>query len=83
MIEDSVSESDDEEENDVSVGCIRVVNLGRIKPTATRAQRLWALVLTPTRELAVQVKEHLVAALKYTDIKASRSLILCSAVRVV
>ncbi|XP_013119538.2 ATP-dependent RNA helicase ddx24 [Stomoxys calcitrans] len=30
---------------------------------------LYALVLTPTRELAVQVKDHLVAAAKYTGIK--------------
>ncbi|KAF5307170.1 hypothetical protein FQR65_LT00686 [Abscondita terminalis] len=29
---------------------------------------LYALILTPTRELAVQVKNHLVAAAKYTDI---------------
>lgn len=30
---------------------------------------LYALVLTPTRELAVQVKDHLVSAAKYTDIR--------------
>lgn len=29
---------------------------------------LYALVLTPTRELAVQVKDHLVAAAKYTGL---------------
>lgn len=29
---------------------------------------LYALILTPTRELAVQVKNHLVAAAKYTGI---------------
>ncbi|XP_063218089.1 ATP-dependent RNA helicase DDX24 [Bacillus rossius redtenbacheri] len=33
--------------------------------------RLYALVLTPTRELAIQVKNHLVAAAKYTDIKVA------------
>lgn len=32
---------------------------------------LYALVLTPTRELAVQVKNHLEAAAKYTDIKVA------------
>lgn len=32
---------------------------------------LYALVLTPTRELAVQVKNHLVAAAKYTDIRVA------------
>lgn len=32
---------------------------------------LYALILTPTRELAVQVKDHLVAITKYTDIRVS------------
>ncbi|EDV35855.1 uncharacterized protein Dana_GF12675 [Drosophila ananassae] len=37
-----------------------------------RMQRpLYGLVLTPTRELAVQVKNHLVAAAKYTGIKVA------------
>ena len=30
---------------------------------------LYALVLTPTRELAIQVKEHIDNAAKYTGIK--------------
>ncbi|XP_041484197.1 ATP-dependent RNA helicase DDX24-like isoform X2 [Lytechinus variegatus] len=34
-------------------------------------QKLFGLVLTPTRELAVQVKNHLVAAAKMTDIKVA------------
>lgn len=32
---------------------------------------LYALVLTPTRELAVQVKDHLVTAAKYTGVKVA------------
>lgn len=32
---------------------------------------LYALVLTPTRELAVQVKDHLIAAAKYTGIRVA------------
>lgn len=36
-----------------------------------RHSPLFALVLTPTRELAVQVKNHLVAAAKYTDIRVA------------
>lgn len=32
---------------------------------------LYALILTPTRELAVQVRDHLVAAAKYTDIRVA------------
>ncbi|XP_037043946.1 ATP-dependent RNA helicase DDX24 [Bradysia coprophila] len=35
------------------------------------AKPLYALVLTPTRELAVQVKDHLVAVAKYTGIKVA------------
>lgn len=35
----------------------------------TSSKPLYALILTPTRELAVQVKDHLVAAAKYTDIR--------------
>lgn len=30
---------------------------------------LYALILTPTRELAIQIKNHLTRAAKYTDIK--------------
>ncbi|XP_034478106.1 ATP-dependent RNA helicase DDX24 [Drosophila innubila] len=37
----------------------------------SKRRPLYALVLTPTRELAVQVKNHLVAAAKYTDIRVA------------
>ena len=37
----------------------------------TKKGKLRALVLTPTRELAVQVKNHIEAIAKYTDIKAA------------
>ncbi|KAG8272341.1 ATP-dependent RNA helicase ddx24 [Homalodisca vitripennis] len=69
--EDSASESDQEDEDIDGLGCVRVINLGKADKTHQQrpAQKLWALILTPTRELAVQVKDHLVAALKYTDIK--------------
>lgn len=32
---------------------------------------LYALILTPTRELAVQIKDHLLTAAKYTDIQVA------------
>ncbi|XP_076341497.1 ATP-dependent RNA helicase DDX24 isoform X2 [Tachypleus tridentatus] len=32
---------------------------------------LWALVLTPTRELAIQVKKHLEAIMRFTDLKVT------------
>lgn len=47
-----------------------------VEPNHTQEERselvskpLYALILTPTRELAVQVKDHLVTAAKYTDIQ--------------
>lgn len=43
-----------------------------IEPTnAVDANPLYALILTPTRELAVQVKDHLVTAAKYTGIRVA------------
>ncbi|KAH8299767.1 hypothetical protein KR044_005778 [Drosophila immigrans] len=39
--------------------------------TSSKQSPLYALVLTPTRELAVQVKNHLVAAAKYTGIRVA------------
>lgn len=37
-------------------------------PEENSSKPLYALILTPTRELCVQVRDHLVAAAKYTDI---------------
>lgn len=46
------------------IGCVKAVNIDidhkyKIKP-------LYALILTPTRELAMQVKKQLVDVAKYT-----------------
>ncbi|XP_065831355.1 ATP-dependent RNA helicase DDX24-like isoform X2 [Oscarella lobularis] len=41
----------------------------RMKETAKDVRPLYALVLAPTRELALQVKKHLVAVAKYTSIQ--------------
>jgi len=38
-------------------------------PSSLKGDKLRALVLTPTRELAMQVHKHLVAAAKHTDIR--------------
>lgn len=54
---DIVEDDDDEDVEASSKG-------GHKKP-------LYALVLTPTRELAVQVKDHLISAAKYTGIKVT------------
>ncbi|KZC07676.1 ATP-dependent RNA helicase DDX24 [Dufourea novaeangliae] len=68
--DNSSSESDYEEidngdVNETNIGCVRVINNIEInKPQ----KPLYALILTPTRELAVQIKDHLTKAAKYTDI---------------
>ena len=41
----------------------------RKKSRVNKDKPLYALVLTPTRELAIQVKDHIDQAAKYTDIK--------------
>lgn len=70
--DESMSESDLENTEMDGIGCVRVINL---KPDDVeinnRRNKLWALVLTPTRELAIQIKNHLTAALKYIDLKVS------------
>ncbi len=43
--------------------------------------RLRALVLTPTRELALQVKDHIEAAAKYTPVKVGRKIPFCATFR--
>ncbi|XP_071448043.1 ATP-dependent RNA helicase DDX24 isoform X2 [Hetaerina americana] len=55
--------------------CVKVLENVDIPGSAKRSNisqpenRLWALVLAPTRELAIQVYRHLMAAGKYTGIK--------------
>jgi len=58
----------------VDTGCSQVVS--DVCPRNTKGypeSKLYALVLTPTRELAMQVHRHLTSAAKYTGIKVSRS----------
>lgn len=45
----------------------QILNDDMIEPT----HPLYAVILTPTRELAIQIKDHLSKAAKYTDIKVS------------
>lgn len=66
----------DEQEDNEKFGCVRVIENAEFdfdeaaeadgKPAASRSQPLLGLVLTPTRELAVQVKYHIDAVAKYT-----------------
>lgn len=65
---DAESEEEVEEHNELKkndIGCVKSVPLGLAKAK----KPLYALILTPTRELAVQVKNHLVAVCKYTGIR--------------
>ncbi|XP_029982150.1 ATP-dependent RNA helicase DDX24 [Sphaeramia orbicularis] len=74
--DDSIDEADE----DQTVGCVKVVDNAEFDfdPTAeaeekvpSQQQPLLGLVLTPTRELAVQVKHHIDAVAKFTDIKTA------------
>ena len=76
--------SDDETQN---TGCVKVVNnvifdfetdivegeqsSKHVSDIQLNRKKLQALVLTPTRELAIQVRDHLVAASKYAGIQVA------------
>ncbi|XP_048263891.1 ATP-dependent RNA helicase DDX24 isoform X2 [Bombus terrestris] len=73
--DNSSSESDYEEHieglNKNGIGCVRVINNVKMSKTQNYTKPLYALILTPTRELAIQIKDHLTKAIKYTDIKVA------------
>lgn len=62
----------DEEVNSGKLGCVQVIDNAEFDFEQTAEQQrpsgspLLGLVLTPTRELAVQVKHHIDAAAKFT-----------------
>ncbi|KYM89644.1 ATP-dependent RNA helicase DDX24 [Atta colombica] len=50
--------------------CVNIVNDKKLNDCHNiSTQPLYALILTPTRELAIQIKNHLTQAVKYTDVK--------------
>ncbi|XP_014207809.1 ATP-dependent RNA helicase DDX24 [Copidosoma floridanum] len=55
------------------IGLVKVIDNVSIEgfddDTPKPTKPLYALILTPTRELAIQIKDHLTKAAKYTDIK--------------
>lgn len=69
--EDSEEDSSDETYLDENgIGCVKVidnVDFGEVREVSDKP--LYALILTPTRELAIQIKNHLCKAAKYTDIR--------------
>ncbi|XP_049879854.1 uncharacterized protein LOC126376485 [Pectinophora gossypiella] len=67
MIEDEV------DENEQGIGCVKVIDNidmpGQV--TVKTGKPLYALILTPTRELAIQISRHLIAVAKYTGIRVA------------
>ncbi|CAK6957014.1 ATP-dependent RNA helicase DDX24 [Scomber scombrus] len=72
--------SAEEDDEDTRLGCVKVIENAEFdfdtaaekeKPAGGKNQPLLGLVLTPTRELAVQVKHHIDAVAKFTDIKTA------------
>ncbi|KAJ2938974.1 hypothetical protein O0L34_g17789 [Tuta absoluta] len=71
--EASGEELDKEEEideNEQGIGCVKVIdNIEMPTPAVRTGKPLYALILTPTRELAIQISGHLIAVAKYTGIR--------------
>nr|XP_009481664.1 PREDICTED: ATP-dependent RNA helicase DDX24 [Pelecanus crispus] len=73
-----VEDSGDEDDASFTTGCVKVLEnfeFGSTDETHTvgshKKRPLLGLVLTPTRELAVQVKHHIDAVAKFTGIKTA------------
>lgn len=69
--EDDISTGSNSENEDFvkSENCMKVVNNAKFDDCQSVSTKpLYALIITPTRELAVQIKNHLTQAAKYTDI---------------
>lgn len=66
--EDSAIEPEILELDENGLGCVSVVNLPPDSFTRVNNKKLWAVILVPTRELAMQVKNHIDDIAKYTDI---------------
>jgi len=59
-----------EELDENGLGCVAVVNLPSDKVVNT-SKKLWAVILAPTRELAMQIKKHIEDVAIYTGIKVA------------
>eukprot|EP00096_Caligus_rogercresseyi_P015054 TRINITY_DN7508_c0_g1_i1.p1 TRINITY_DN7508_c0_g1~~TRINITY_DN7508_c0_g1_i1.p1 ORF type:complete len:822 (+),score=214.37 TRINITY_DN7508_c0_g1_i1:25-2466(+) len=73
---DESNESDENEGEEMS--CVKVIDnadFGDLEngflPKKIKLGRLYAVILTPTRELAVQIKDHINQVAKYTGIKTA------------
>ncbi|CAH0760153.1 unnamed protein product [Diatraea saccharalis] len=74
-IDDESNEDNTEEinENEQGMGCVKVIDNVEIPGHVVikTGKLLYALILTPTRELAMQISRHLMAVAKYTGIKVA------------
>ncbi|KAJ2941225.1 hypothetical protein O0L34_g3420 [Tuta absoluta] len=71
-VEKSEASGEEEEidENEQGIGCVKVIdNIEMPTPAVRTGKPLYALILTPTRELAIQISGHLIAVAKYTGIR--------------
>ncbi|XP_063863620.1 ATP-dependent RNA helicase DDX24-like [Scylla paramamosain] len=75
-IDENVSDTEDINDMSEELGCVKVIDNAdfsfmeeeRKEPVRDSTKKLRALIVTPTRELAIQVKSHLCAVLSHTDI---------------
>ncbi|CAH0597139.1 unnamed protein product [Chrysodeixis includens] len=65
--------ADEGDENEQGIGCVKVLDNIEIPGHVSMktGKPLYALIITPTRELAIQISRHLVAVAKYTGIKVA------------
>ncbi|XP_054652280.1 ATP-dependent RNA helicase DDX24 [Dunckerocampus dactyliophorus] len=81
--EDTVDDEHSDDDQDRGLGCVKVIEDGAVDfdndsaeaaekdGASARGRPLLGLVLTPTRELAVQVKHHIDAVARFTDIRTA------------
>ena len=69
-IENFEDEDLEVEDEEMGMGCVHVIENVKMNDEFKDSRKpLYALILTPTRELAIQIKNHLTKAAKYTDIR--------------
>lgn len=78
MYADDISTESENEDLVKSENCMKVVNNAKFDDCQNVPTKpLYALIITPTRELAIQIKNHLTQAAKYTDINVRQICFLC------
>ncbi|CAF4858777.1 unnamed protein product [Pieris macdunnoughi] len=64
---------DEVDKDETGIGCVKVLEGSDIPQQALvkTGKPLYALIITPTRELAIQISQHLIAVAKYTGIRVA------------